>query len=296
MRIIVMFRRLAVLAGAVALVAPLLAGCGALTGAQGSSRPTVVASFYPLAYVSRRIVGDHMAVVDLTHPGMEPHDLEMTVRQTADLADANVVVYERGFQAAVDDAVDQSSHDHVVNASVSGQVRGDDPHFWLDPTRLSRVAGAVEQQVAAADPAHRRDYQRNLASLQRDLAAVDAAYRHGLARCRIDTIVSSHDAFGYMGRRYGFHVVGINGLSPDAEPSPAHIRQLHDLIKHDGITTVFSERLASQKLAGSLAADLGLRTAVLDPIEGLSNATANQDYLSLMRRNLAALRKADQCQ
>jgi zinc transport system substrate-binding protein len=98
-----------------------------------------------------------------------------------------------------------------------------------------------------------------------------------------------------MGRRYGFHVVGINGLSPDAEPSPAHIRQLQDLIKHDGITTVFSERLASQKLAGSLAGDLGLRTAVLDPIEGLSNATANQDYLSLMRRNLTALRKADEC-
>ena len=112
---------------------------------------------------------------------------------------------------------------------------------------------------------------------------------------RTPRIVASHDAFGYLGRRYGLHVVGINGLSPDAEPSPEHIRKLQDLITHDAITTVFSERLASRKLADSLAGDLGLRTAVLDPVEGLSDATAHQNYLSLMRRNLTTLQEANQC-
>ncbi len=287
--------RVVAAAGAMALTASLLTGCGALTSANGSSKPSVVTSFYPLAYVAQRIVGDHMRVSDLTHPGQEPHDIEMTVRQTAELADADVVVYERGFQAAVDDAVDQSSHDHVVNASTTGEVEGDDPHFWLDPTRLARVADAVEKQVAEVDPAHRRAYQRNLASLRRELAGQDAAFKRGLAHCKITTIVASHDAFGYLGRRYGLHVVGINGLSPDAEPSPDHIRQLQDLITHDGITTVFSERLASPKLADSLAGDLGLRTAVLDPVEGLSDATADQNYLSLMRRNLKTLQEANQC-
>jgi zinc transport system substrate-binding protein len=296
MRIILMLAsRVCAVVGALALAAPLLAGCGALTGAEGSSKPSVVTSFYPLAFVAERIVGDHAQVRDLTHPGQEPHDIEMTVRQTAELADADVVVYERGFQAAVDDAVDQSSHDHVVDASATGDVVGDDPHFWLDPTRLSRVADAVEKQVAAADPAHRRVYQRNLRALRRDLRSIDAAFQRGLASCRITTIVASHDAFGYLGRRYGLRVVGINGLSPDAEPSPAHIRQLQDLISEDGITTVFSERLASRKLADSLAGDLGLHTAVLDPVEGLSDATADQDYLSLMRHNLSTLREANQC-
>jgi zinc transport system substrate-binding protein len=295
MRIIVMLARLGVAAGLLALAAPLLTGCGALTSANGSSKPSVVTSFYPLAFVAHRIVGDHMRVSDLTHPGQEPHDIEMTVRQTAELADADVVVYERGFQAAVDDAVDQSSHDHVVDASRTGEVEGDDPHFWLDPTRLARVADAVEKQVAEVDPAHRRDYERNLAGLRRDLARQDAAFERGLAHCKITTIVASHDAFGYLGRRYGLDVVGINGLSPDAEPSPEHIRQLQDLITHDGITTVFSERLASRKLADSLADDLGLRTAVLDPVEGLSDATASQNYLSLMRRNLSTLQEANQC-
>jgi zinc transport system substrate-binding protein len=288
--------RVGVVAGALALIAPLLAGCGALTGSRDGSKPTVVTSFYPLAFVARRIVGDHAQVLDLTHPGQEPHDIELTVRQTADLADADVVVYERGFQAAVDDAVDQSSSDHEVDASVSGGVAGDDPHFWLDPTRLAKVATAVEGQVAKADPAHRADYERNLATLRRQLTGLDAAFRQGLASCRITTIVVSHDAFGYLGRRYGLRVVGINGLSPDAEPSPAHIRQLQDLITGAGITTVFSERLASRELADTLAHDLHIRTAILDPIEGLSDATADQSYLSLMRHNLSALREANQCQ
>jgi len=277
-----------------ALALPLLAGCGG-TGSAGDGRPTVVTSFYPLQYVAQRIAGRHADVVNLTQPGKEPHDLEMTVRQTAELVDADVVVYERGFQAAVDEAVDQSSLQHVVDASGPARVTGADPHFWLDPTRLDAVATAVEKELARADPAHAPAYRRNLAALHRDLTALDRAFRRGLASCRVDTIVVSHDAFGYLGRRYGLHVVSISGLSPDAEPSPTHLRDLQDLVRREGITTVFSEQLASPKFADSLAHDLGIRAAVLDPLEGLSDRTAGQDYLSLMRANLAALEKADQC-
>jgi zinc transport system substrate-binding protein len=277
-----------------ALALPLLAGCGG-TGGAADGRPTVVTSFYPLQYVAQRIAGRHADVVNLTQPGKEPHDLEMTVRQTAELVDADVVVYERGFQAAVDEAVDQSSLQHVVDASGPARVTGADPHFWLDPTRLDAVATAVEGELARADPRHAADYRRNLAGLHRDLTALDHAFARGLSSCRIDTIVVSHDAFGYLGRRYGLRVVSISGLSPDAEPSPTHLRELQDLIRRDGITTVFSEQLASPKFADSLAHDLGIRAAVLDPLEGLGDRTAGQDYLSLMRANLAALEKADQC-
>jgi zinc transport system substrate-binding protein len=286
---VVMRRLLPVLA----LTLPLLAGCGDPGAADG--RTTVVTSFYPLQYVAQRIAGKHAEVVNLTQPGKEPHDVEMTVRQTAALVDADVAVYERGFQPAVDEAVDQSSLDRVVDVSGPARLTGDDPHFWLDPTRLDAAATAVEKQLAQADPAHTADYRRNLAALRRDLTDLDDAFEQGLASCRVHTIVVSHDAFGYLGRRYGLEVVGINGLSPDAEPSPAHLRELQDLIRRDGITTVFSEELASPKFADSLAGDLGIRAEVLDPIEGLTDETAGQDYLSLMRANLAALRKANQC-
>ena len=290
-----------VVASAATLALPLLAACGGASdgadraGPGAGDRVSVVTSFYPLQYVAERIVGDHAEVTNLTQPGREPHDLELTVRQTAAIADADVVVYEKGFQPDIDDAIDQNGPEHTVDAAAVAKLEDDDPHFWLDPTRLYLVAAAFERQVAEVDERHADAYARNLVSLQTDLASLDAAYQRGLAHCSIGTVVVSHDAFGYLGRRYGFDVVGINGLSPDAEPSPAHVRRLQDLIHEDGITTLFSERLASRKFAQSIADDVGIRTAVLDPIEGLSDATADQDYLSLMRTNLSALRNANGC-
>jgi zinc transport system substrate-binding protein len=260
----------------------------------------VVTSFYPLAFVAEQVAGRHEHVVNLTHPGQEPHDLELSVAQTADIVDADVVLYEHGLQPAVDTAVEQNrpggAADGVVDAAVpGGPLRPGDPHFWLDPVRLARVTAAFAREMAAVDPAHARDYRRRGRELEHRLHRLDADYRHGLATCASRTIVVSHDAFSYLGRRYGLHVVAINGLSPDAEPSPAHLRQLHDLISSDHITTVFSEELASPVLADTLAHDLGIRTAVLDPIEGLTDATAHQDYFSLMRRNLAAIQEANHC-
>jgi len=283
-----------VLAGALAL-----SGCSALgLGSAGSNgrggRPAVVASFYPLAYVAQRIGGHQVTVTNLTAPGREPHDLELTVKQTAAVGDADVVIYERGLQAAVDDAVDQTVPADVVDAAQVSPPAGDNPHIWLDPLRMAVIARAFERRIADVDPVHAASYQRRLADLTRQLRALDRAYRRGLAHCAITTAVVSHDAFGYL-QRYGIDFAYINGLSPDAEPSPAHLRRLQDLVRSDGITTVFSETLASPELVDSLAHDLGIRTAVLDPIEGLSEATADQDYLSLMRANLRALENAQEC-
>ncbi|HET7385890.1 MAG TPA: metal ABC transporter substrate-binding protein [Nocardioidaceae bacterium] len=289
-----------VVAGALALALSLsLAGCGRLNPYAG--RATVVAAFYPLAYVAQRIVGRHATVLDLTHPGIDPHDLELTVRQTAEVADAEVAFYETGLQPAVDQAVAQTSPAHTVDAADSARLvdapGGDelDPHFWLDPTRLADVASAFEQTMSVADPRHAADFARNLAALRKDLSSLDGRIRHGLAHCATRTIVVSHDAFGYFGRRYHLRVVAINGLSPDAEPSPEHVAQLTRLVHTDAVTTVFSEELGSSKMADVLAHETGVHSAVLDPIEGLGPATADQDYLSLMRRDLAAIEEANQC-
>ncbi len=288
------------LRGLVALVAatPLLAACGGVADGSGTG-PRVVASFYPLQYVAGRVAGEHAEVVDLTGAGVEPHDLELTIKQVAELSEADVVVYSDGFQPAVDDAVDQSEADHVVDASEVADLEAEngdqDPHFWLDPVRLGTVAAALGEQLSAADPEHAEDYAGNLEALQGDLAELDDEIGRGLQDCERDLVVVSHDAFGYFADRYGLEMAAINGLSPEAEPSPAHLRELSDLIDSEGITTVFSERLASAELADSLAGDLGLETAVLDPIEGLSDESADEDYLSLMRANLAALENANGC-
>ena len=277
----------------VATAATALTGCAAIDPYAGTR--TVAASFYPLAYVAQRIVGSHATVIDLTRPGLEPEDLELDVTKTAEIADAEVAWYESGFQPAVDQAVAQTGPDHVVDTTDTVPLKGDNPHFWLDPLLLARAAKAFTATLVQADPAHRTDYRRNLQGLERDLHRLDRAFRTGLRTCRQHLVVTTHAAFGYLGRRYGLHFVSINGLSPDAEPSPDHMRRLQQLIRTRHVTTVFSEALASPELATTLAGDLGLRTGVLNTLEGLTPATRHQTYLSLMRRNLTALQKANDC-
>jgi zinc transport system substrate-binding protein len=278
----------------------------------------VVAAFYPLQFVAQQVAGDHAQVVDLTKPGSEPHDLELSVAQTAEVLTADVVVYEKGLQAAVDAAVGQASgvrkvdagavagleptshdgHDDAEHGPALGEEPSDlgdlDPHFWLDPLKLARVVDAVADELAAADPEHADDFHANAQRLDAELTRLDQEYADGLQGCARDTVVVSHDAFGYLGR-YGLHFEPISGLSPDAEPTPVDLARLEQLVEKEGITTVFSERLASPELAQSLADDLGVTTAVLDPIEGLSTETSGEDYLSLMRENLAALQEANGC-
>ena len=289
-----------VVALALALVAGLLTGCSAGAEEAKPGQVSIAASFYPLAWVSEQIAPDAL-VTDLTRPGMEPHDVELTFAQTVDLAKADLVVYERGFQPAVDQGVDNDAEGATLDvgpvaglqdfASDPGQV---DPHFWHDPLKLSAVVGAIASELGRIDPAHATAYQTRAAALQKKLTALDHQYRTGLADCARDTVVTSHDAFGYLAR-YGIKVAPITGLAPGAEPTPADLAKLQQLIRDDGITTVFSETLASPAAADALAHDMGVRSEVLDPIEGLSDATAGQTYLTLMRRNLAALEEANGC-
>lgn len=286
-------------AAAALLAAPLLlAACGAVTGdgsgGDAGSGPRVVASFYPLQYVAERVAGDHAQVMNLTAPGVEPHDLELSVRQTAEVDRADVALYVAGFQPAVDDTVAQSEPESVVEVGEEVDLVSGDPHFWLDPARMAEVGAAFAAALGDVDPEHAEDYTTNAADLRTDLEDLDRDYAERLAACDLDTVVVSHDAFGYL-EKYGLRFEAIAGLSPDAEPSPGHIAELQDLIAAEGITTVFSETLASPALAESLADDLGLTTAVLDPIEGLGDTTSGEDYLSLMRANLDALRAANRC-
>ncbi|WP_049774314.1 MULTISPECIES: metal ABC transporter substrate-binding protein [unclassified Nocardioides] len=296
-----------------ALTGLTLTGCAAFTddgggpasaAGKGAGGVRVAAAFYPLAYVADRVGGDHVDVTNLTAPGGEPHDLEPSVAVTAEVAGAGLVVYERGFQPAVDAAVDENAAGDVLDAAgvvdlVPFREHGvdsdeTDPHFWLDPLLLADVADAVADRLEQADPDHAADYRANAADLRGDLEGLDQEYADGLASCTRTTVVVSHDAFGYL-QRYGVEMEAILGLSPEAEPTPADLARLQALIRADGVTTVFSESIVSAKAAEALARETGAESDVLDPIEGLTDRTADEDYLSLMRANLAALEKANDC-
>jgi len=312
------------LATSAAVLGMVLAGCGD-EAATGGDLPTVAASFYPLAFVAEWVGGGDVRVVNLTPPGVESHDLELTPRQVGEIAEADLVVYEKGFQPSVDEAVDQNAgdarvevtevvpledledhgeHDDATEDEHADEHEGDDhahgdltgdPHVWLDPTLLAPIAGAVADGLAEVVPESADAFQERADALVVELVALDEEFSTGLAQCERSVFVTTHEAFGYLAHRYGLEMVGISALSPDAEPSPARLAEVREVIADEGVTTVFYETLVSPKVAETLADDLGVVTAVLDPIEGLTDETEDEDYFTLMRANLGALEEANGC-
>ena len=221
-----------------ALLATTLTACGGGTSASDDGKLDVIASFYPLAWVTGQIGGADVTVSTLTKPGAEPHDLELSPRQVAQISDSKFVVYLKELQPAVDDAVAAEAADQSLDAAAqvktlpfTGQAEDDhkatyDPHLWLDPVRLATVATAVGTRLAKIDPDHAADYQAGTAKLVGALNTLDEEFKQGLASCKQKTIVTSHEAFGYLADRYGLKQVGIAGIDPDSEPSPKRIAEL----------------------------------------------------------------------
>jgi zinc transport system substrate-binding protein len=307
---------------AVAALGAVLAGCGVqgedAPGHGQGGRLHVSAAFYPLQFVAQRVGGDRVDVANLTKPGAEPHDLELAPRDVARLSDSDLVLYLAGFQPAVDDAVDANPGTHALDVADAARLQpaadeghegaqaehaghGDDaagnldPHFWLDPLRLAAVGDAVAQRLAELDPAGKRDYEAGAAGLRTDLTALDAEFRQGLAHCRTTTLVTNHGAFGYLAERYGLTQVSISGMNPDTEPAPRQLAQIAQLVRSRGVTTVYAEVLVSPVVAETVAREAGATTAVLDPVEGITDASQGRDYLQVMRADLATLRAGQSC-
>ncbi len=278
------------LAGLVALV--VMSGGGG--GGPSDGRLSVVAGFYPVFDATRAIGGDRVEVTNLTPAGVEPHDLELNPRQLDRVADAHLIVYlGGGFQPAVEDAARRARRAVDVGAGLSG-ADDDDPHVWLDPVLFRQVVDGIEAALVEVDPPGADGYRARAGEYRGRLEQLDAELGAGLADCERTTIVTTHEAFGYLARRYGLEQQAISGLSPDAEPDPRRLAELADLVRSRGVTTVFTETLVSPKVAETLAREAGVTTAVLDTIEGVER-DSDDDYFLLMRSNLSALRSALGC-
>ncbi|MGN8245131.1 metal ABC transporter substrate-binding protein [Cellulomonas soli] len=310
--------RIGAAAGAAGL-ALALAACGSTGSAQGTAGGSgaelqVLASFYPLQLVAERVGGEHVSVSSLTPPGAEPHDVELSPAQVSEVGAADLVVYLSGFQAAVDDAVAEAgpaatldaadvvtlreaaegSDEHEDEAADEAEAHGTlDPHFWLDPSLMPGLVQAVADELSTLDPEAADDFQANADALAQEFEDLDAQYETRLATCTQRTFVTAHAAFGYLAARYDLQQVGISGLDPESEPSPARLAEVSRTIEDAGVTTVFFETLVSPKVAQTLAADLGIEAAVLDPIEGVTDDSS--DYFSVAQANLEALSVASSC-
>ncbi|MFI8354114.1 metal ABC transporter substrate-binding protein [Streptomyces cyaneofuscatus] len=326
-------------AGAVVLGLTALSACSTSDAADGGNgdKLKVTASFYPMQFLAERIGGEHVAVTSLTKPGVEPHDLELTPRQIGSISESDYVLYLKGIQPAVDDAIKQSGVKNTVDAATlttlenhgaevsghdhghegeeehadehgheeeaheehsegdghnHGEEGGADPHIWLDPVKYAEVAKGVGKSLEKADPDHAADYKKNTEALVGELNKLNTAYEAGLKNTATKTFITTHSAFGYLAERYGLTQQGIAGIDPEAEPTPARIQELHTIAEKEKATTVFFETLASDKTAKTLAKDTGLKTGVLDPLEGITKKSQGADYIEVMESNLTALQKA----
>jgi zinc transport system substrate-binding protein len=158
--------------------------------------------------------------------------------------------------------------------------------------KYAEIAEGVGTAFAKADPDHAADYRKNADALVDRLHALDTEFRDGLKNTKTKVFFTNHASFGYFAERYGLTQEAISGVDPESEPSPARIKELRDEARADGVTTVFYETLVSGKTAKTLADDAGLRTDVLDPIEGLTDRSKGDDYFAVMEANLTALKKA----
>jgi zinc transport system substrate-binding protein len=291
------------------LLGILLVACNTSTNADESGRTSAVASFYPLAEAAQQVGGDLISVQNLTPPGVEPHDLELSPDDIEAIATGDVIVYlGGGFQPAVEDAISQAEDAVTVDAleavdtneappSEAEEGLTVDPHVWLDPGRYEEIVRTVADALSEADPAKESTYDADADAYVAKIAALDEDFRAGLADCQRTTIVTSHEAFAYLAESYGLTEVGITGLSPEAEPSARRLAELKDLVEQEGITTIFAEELVSPRVAETLADEAGITVEVLDPLESLTDEqmAAGEDYLSVMRENLAILRGALDC-
>lgn len=318
---------------AAAIAALTLGGCSATakSGKEDGGKVEAVASFYPLAYVTSQVGGDLVDVTNLT-PSGEAHEVELSAKDLTTISQADALIYLSGFQAAVDDAVKEAAPKNTLDVAKAAKLKklsaeeateheaahahegdhegdhegeheeaghdhhhgGFDPHFWLDPQRLSQVVPQVVATLSQADPDHGDTFKKNGKALQDKLADLDKEYRSGLNKCATPTAVTAHEAYGYLADRYGFEQVGVKGVDPEAETSLTRLQEVANIAKDKKVNVLFSESALGDKDTKTLAEQLGIKSEVLDPLE--IQVDKNQDYLQVMHDNLEKLSKAMKCQ
>lgn len=276
-----------------------------------SGKIQVVASFYPLADFAKNVGGDLVDVTNITPAGAEPHEYEPTPRDIVKVNSARLLIYNgngvdpwaekiesdlkaKGVRvikiSGILDSLKKNAHDNESGES--------DPHFWLDPVNAQTEVDSIADALIQIDKTREKEYNQNRNTFKKQLADLDTEYRNGLANCELRTIVTSHNAFEYLARRYNLETLYILGLSPEEEPSAKTIAEVSNLAKEKDIKYIFFETLVNPKLSETIANEIGAKTLVLNPIEGLTDEeiATGKNYLSVMRENLTNLKTALQCQ
>lgn len=276
--------------------------------AEYNGKMKVYTSFYVLYDFTKKIGGDKIELVNLVPAGIEPHDWEPTPRILKDLTKAELFIYNgAGLEPWAEKFIKAIDNDKLLTVEASaglalregheeepGTESNQDPHVWLNPLLALEEGRKIKDALISLNPSNKDYYEANFLSFATKLENLDKAFLEGLAPFKGKKIVVAHDAFGYLTDRYGLVQLPIMGLSPEAEPSPAGLASIAKEMKAQNIEYIFFEELVSPKVAQVLAQEVGAKTLVLNPIEGLTGeqAKAGKEYFTLMYQNLDNLKLA----
>ena len=279
-----------------------------------AARPVIVTTIYPLHELTRQVAGPSAQVVSLVPTGAEPHDWEPSPQDLAQIREARVFIYHgAGLDPWVSRLLaDQASSKALIVRATEGipllsstsfpDGRGPerpipDPHVWLDPVLAQSMVETIRAALAKGDPDHAPTYAENATRFRSELQSLHERFEVGLAHCARREVVTAHAAFAYLAKRYALTLVPVMGLAPESEPSPAQLASIVRFARDKKVQYIFVETLVSPGLAETLAREIGARTLVLNPIEGLTKEeqAAGRGYVTLMEENLKNLRIALDC-
>lgn len=269
-----------------------------------TNKITVTASYYPLYDFVKNIGKDKVEVMNITPAGSEPHDFEPSAKQLASAYNSNVFIYNGAhLEPWVDDFLKDYKNTTVKSSNNISLIKLEensslyDPHFWLDPVAAIKIVDNILAGLTKASPENEAYFTENANVYKDKLATLDKSFKEGLSSCQTDTAITSHEAFSYLSKQYKINLVSISGIDPSVEPDASKLAEISDLVKSKGIKYIFFESLVSPKLAETIASETGAKTAVLDPIEGLSEEDQQKgdDYINVQQRNLQNLKTALEC-
>ncbi|MBI5123662.1 zinc ABC transporter substrate-binding protein [Candidatus Roizmanbacteria bacterium] len=267
----------------------------------------VTTSFYPLYFFASEIGGDKANVKNITPVGAEPHDYEPTTQDIARIEKSSLLILNGGVEAWGDKIKENlkdsnakiiSASDNLLTKELTEEGKTiKDPHVWLDPILAKKEVTQITDGYIKTDPTNAIYYQTNQTQLNAKLDKLDIEFKTGLATCKQKNIITSHAAFGYLAARYGLNQVAVSGVSPDAEPSSQNLANVAKFAKENNVKYIFFESLVSPKLSETIAREVGAKTLVLDPLEGISDDDMKQgkNYFTVMKNNLKNLQKALEC-
>lgn len=274
----------------------------------------VIASFYPIYEFTKQVVGDEGNVSLLMKAGTEPHDFEPSTKDIAKLENADAFVYDDDnmetwvpkVKKSLDNKGDNfikatgdmllmagSGEEHDHDHDHEDHSHEFDPHVWLSPERSQTLVDNIAKDLSQKFPEKAEAFKKNAETYNKKLSDLDKKYEEALSKAKQKSFVTQHAAFSYLALDYGLTQIPITGVSAESEPSAKRLGELSKYVKKYAIDYIYFEENASSKVSQTLADEVGVKTAVLNPLESLTSKQEKngEDYISIMEKNLKSLQK-----